>query len=321
MSQIRTLNYGFAGTAKYGQYYRHSGQVNAGGVGMALVAGLVAGAILGTAYSAAVIWIPFIKLRCLACLGFGLLMGAVPATILLKLKVRNVPVSLAVVGVATLFSFYISWASWEAMVGREVRNFPSFSQLVVKPVAVYRIATLINDTGTWSLGGSSYSDRDAHREAVSGTTLSLFWAAEALTLFAAALVVARKMLNDAPFCEKCEQWCSKPQTFRATAMTDVPVLKQKLEAGDFGYVATLPPPANSPFLEFSSQRCEKCTDLRTLTVKTRTIKKDKKGRVRENNTKTVVNKLLISDQDLMKLMPTPAPEATARPSPSNATKV
>src|SRR5262249_24382705 len=113
------------GKFPFGQYYKHSGQINVPGLLSALVGGVIAGAILGAVYAAAVIFIPFIKLTILICLFYGIALGAVPGFLLQKFKVRNLPISLGVVLLVTVVSFYLSWASWEAIVCRNAEEFPS----------------------------------------------------------------------------------------------------------------------------------------------------------------------------------------------------
>ena len=318
MSQRVPLDYGFAGDSKYGRYYRHSGQLNLSGVFAALSAGMVVGAVLGVVYSATVIFVPFVKLRGLACVFYGIGMGAAPAVLLKKLKVRNLPISLAVVGVATLLSFYISWASWEAIVLRDWSRAPSFVELVANPVEVVRLAEVINEGGTWSIGGSTYSPNVTTNTNEKGTFLLIIWIIEAATIFGGALTTVKVMLHQLPFCEKCNQWCAGPKLVRTTASTDAKLLKSKLEAGDFAYVSGLPAPAGGESFEFNRHRCEKCQELNTLSVLSRSIKKDKKGKIRGNTKKTIINKLLVSGEDLGKLLPATPPIAAVAPRPAAA---
>jgi hypothetical protein len=303
MSQPLPLSYGFAGTSKYGQYYRYSGQINVVGVFAALLLGVPAGVLMGAVYSAAVIYIPYIKLRLCFTILFGMGLGAFPAWLMKKMKVRNIPVSLAVVGVVTLISYYFSWASWEAMVLREVSNFAPLVKLLTHPLAVLRVAQVIDETGTWTMGGI---------DAMKGLPLLIIWSTEALTVFGGSVLTVKKMLHQ-PFCEKCGQWCVGPKVVRRTAATDEALLKTKLEAGDFSYAAGLPQPTSGKFLEFQQHRCVKCAQLNTLSVVSRTIVKDRKGRVRKNRKTTVVDKLLISIDDVLKLNPASPVVAAAAP--------
>jgi hypothetical protein len=304
MTRAAQLDYGFAGNSKHGRYYRHSGQINAGGVVAALVAGLVAGGLMAGVYSALIVFVPFIKLRGIACFFYGFGLGVVPAALLKKFKMPNVPVSMAVVGVITLVSYYLCWASWEAFVLRGVAVAPSFSRIVVHPNVVYNIAKVADEFGTWSLGGP---------EAMTGTALLGIWIVEALIIFGCALLIARSMLRDLPFCEKCQQWCGGAKTVRLTAPTDVNELRSKLESGDFAFVAGLPDPTGGAMLTFMHHQCGTCRELNTLTVMSRVIRKDKKGRVQSNKATTAINKLLVTADDVAKLKPAVAGASAAVP--------
>ncbi len=286
----------YAGPFRYGRYYQHSGQINAGGLLAALGVGTIAGVVLGGIYAVAVIFIPFIKLNFLLCLFYGIALGLVPAKLLRTMKVRNLPISLVIVGIVTLLSYYFCWATWEKVVARNEEDFPSLVEIVTRPKLVYDIAAAINEHGTWSMSESS-------KEAMSGTALLVVWGIEAATIFIAALLTAKSLLGEKPFCEKCEKWCIGPKTLRITAPVEDNTLRMKLEAGDLAYVATLPPPNSGQSLEFQRHLCDGCKQLTTLSVVKRSVNRDKKGRTKANTTKTIINKLLVQEQDLQKMMP------------------
>jgi hypothetical protein len=310
MSQVFPQGSALAGGPKFGQYYRHSGQINVGGIVAALIAGLIVGAVAAPIYSALVVFVPYVKLRAFGCIFYGLALGAVPAALLKKLSVRNVPISLLIVALITLFSFYISWASWESMVLRDVPDAPTPVTILTHPRVVYNLATVVYDYGTWNLNSNSYDHKNSNDDAVKGPFLASIWALEAAILFCTSLFTAGKMLSDNPFCEKCRQWCG-PKLMRTTGMSDVQTLKAKLESGDFASVAALPAPTDGRSLEFTRHRCETCKELNTLSVATRFVRKDKKGRVRVNKKKMFINKLLISADDVKKLIPSESNIAVA----------
>jgi hypothetical protein len=316
MSQIMRLNSGLAAGSKYGQYYRHSGQINLGGVLAALTVGILAGSAMGVVYSAAIIFIPIAKLHAFCCLFYGIALGAVPAVLLKKFKVRNLPISLVIVGTVTLISFYVSWVSWEEMIITEPR-FPPFATLAADPRAVYEVARLINEHGAWSLGHGATIVHEP--EPMKGMALLAVWVAEAAIVFGSAFGTVRTAVREQPFCEKCERWCSGPVVLRETAFTDVKELKAKLESGDFAFVAALPVGSGRQFLQFHHHWCAKCKVLNTLSVISRTAVIDRKGKVKRDVIKTVLNKLLVSGDDLLKIMPSstdaapPTPSAAATP--------
>jgi hypothetical protein len=171
-----------------------------------------------------------------------------------------------------------------------------FTRLFTHPAAVVHIAQAVNHEGTWRM-----SEHDT--ENTKGVGLWVIWAAEAMGIVLAAPLVARTVIGKAPFCEKCDQWCIGPTVLRRTAAVDARSLREKLEAGDFKFIADLTPPVTGTFLEFQKYGCSKCGELNTLSVVSNDVRRDKKGRVRKNRKKTVIDKLLIAAGDLQKIIP------------------
>ena len=294
-----------AGTPRTGQYYRHSGVVNLPGVLTAALIGAVVAIVGGIVYAYAVRFIPIDKLNALACLGFGCVLGFVPATVLLKRKVRNLPVSLAVIGVVAVLGLYTAWVAWEAIIMSAVTA-PHFGPLqrFLHPVAVVQLAVRINEVGTW---GTSSVGSSTAPEATKGTALAVIWAVEALTILGVPLAAGKLVLGSSPFCDACDRWCEAATTVRFTAPVDGKVLRQKLEAGDFAHVAALGPPTANGGMEFKRQHCNKCGRLNTLTVTRQSVTRDRKGKVKKKRSTVVINKLLVTPDDLRQMA---APAAT-----------
>lgn len=284
MAQLTSSSFVPVNGSINGQYYRHSGQVNVPGIVSALIVGLIAGVVMGAVYAAGIIFIPYIKLRFLLSIFYGIGLGAVPASLLMKFKVRNIPLSVGIAGVVTVASFYVSWVAWESILMRTAERPPSLVRLLTHPDVVYRIAVVADREGTWSV---------ERGEPVNGNALLGIWAVEAICVLGGSLITARKMLDRLPFCEKCDRWCGLSKVVKQSETTDVKVLKAKMEAGDFAFAAGLPKPTSGSFLEFSLHKCGGCSDLNALTVTSRVIKKDKKGKTRVNKKTTVINKLLV----------------------------
>ena len=295
-----------AGSPKLGQYYRHSGQLNPAGVVAAAVIGGGAAAVLAVPYAYADRYIPEIHLNGLVCGLFGLALGAVPAFILKRFKVRNLPVSLAVIAVVAVVGLYVSWGAWESIYLPP--GMTALPRLLARPDVVVDRAVRINAVGTWGIGSTSSSSAATH-ENTTGVFLALIWLAEAATLVGAALLVGRGMLGSQPFCDACDRWCDGPVAVRTTAApADPSAVRPKLEAGDFAYPATLGPATPDGGLTFSRHTCGGCGRLNTLTVASRSVVRDKKGRARRSANKVLVNKLLVSPDDLTRVA---APAATA----------
>ena len=131
---------------------------------------------------------------------------------------------------------------------------------------------------------------------------------EALTLLGGALLLGRATLRTLPFCDACDRWCDGPTVVRNTAVPANPQqVREKLDAGDFAYINTLGPATPAGFLEFAKHTCGGCGRVNTLTVSSRTVVRDKKGKVRQARRKVLVDKLLVTPADLQRLALPPPP--------------
>ena len=299
------------GSLPRGQYYRHSGRFNPAGVAAGLIAGVAAAAVLGFAYAYADKYIPIVQLNGLVCLGVGALFGVVPAMVMRGLKVRNTSVAMAVAALVAVVGFYVSWATWEASLTHDgLANLP---HLLTHPADLASYAVRINEVGTWSIGHVGSSSSSAKGSATSGVMLWVIWAIEGLVMLGTPLLVVVGMLGSAPFCDACDRWCDGPTTVLSTGLpADQAEVKRRLDAGDFAYPATLGPPAADASLTFARHGCDRCNGVNTLTVTSKKITADRKGKNAQTAAKTLVNKLMVTPDDLARLKgPAPAAAPTA----------
>lgn len=305
MSDSASLSYAQPSTPRAGLYYQHSGQVTPTGMIVGGIVGVLAAVVMAVVYAWAVQNLPYIKLRALATVCFGLALGAIPAWVMYKLKVRNLPVAMIVIGGVALVGYYATWVAWEAILVEDMPGHMPVAARVVRPDAVVRLAVQLNEVGTWG-ERRSYETSSTPVQTTKGTFLTLIWIAEALTLIGLPLGVGRSMLKNKPFCDTCDAWCTGPRTVRVTDPVDPKLLRERLEAGDFAYVAGLPAPVDEgQTMEFTVYACDTCKQLNTLSVVKRTVKRDRKGTVRSNQAKTIVDKLRVTTDDLAKLAGAP----------------
>lgn len=300
------ISSGFRGTGNDGEYYRTPwARISVRELLLAslagVVIGLVPGGLFGIAYAAADNFLPFVEGAMLACAFYGVLLGGACTIALAILRIRSLAATLVLCSLVTMISFFISWSSWEAIVLRNVDDAPSFMVLVTHPSAVYDTARIISEAGTWGEGDDS---DDKPKEAVKGAQLEIYWFGEALSVLGLGFFIplGRKVLG-APICEKCEQACSAVKVVRTTAPTDLTVLRSTLESGDFSHVSSLPAPRGFDFLEFRLNRCERCKEFNTLSVLSRRVVRDQSGKVTWNRSKTVIRNLLVTNDELQRLIP------------------
>jgi hypothetical protein len=286
-----TLQYGLGGERPYGLYYKHSGHTPLASLLLAGALGVVAGVVIAVVYAYTIEYVPFIKLRFVATIGFGALVGAVTAGIAKAGKVRSTAVVLALVGVVTLVAYYFSWVIWlklvfaDAFAERGVDL--TVARLASRPLLLADLIRAVYENGTWAISKSD-------KEATSGVMLGVVWLVEVVAIFGMAFVVAVPMVRSQMFCEQCNRWCGNPATLRQLAPADVPALRRALELHDWAYLATLPAGGPPHYLTLELHGCPACRDLHAVSVRETKQTVDKKGKVTQTQAKLVIDKLVVT---------------------------
>jgi hypothetical protein len=291
------LQYGMGGERPYDLYYRHSGYTPVPAIAIAAAGGLVAGAILAIIYSYIIQYVPFIKLRFIATIAFGAGVGAVTAAIAKAGRVRSMAILMAVVGVVTLVTYYFCWVYWTKVVfDQAAPGHPlTVGRLITHPRILWNTIELVYENGTWA---ASQHDK----EATKGAFLGVIWLVEGLTIFGMSFLAAAGTFGKDMFCEDCRRWCGKAATLRTVKPGDVGRARQSLEAHDFSYLASLSTsPDASHFWTIEHQCCGACDRLHALSIVEHKVKLDKKGKVTGKSAKRVIDRLLISPEEVRAL--------------------
>jgi hypothetical protein len=300
------LQYGMGGERPYSLYYQHSGKTPIASIFLAGLAGVAAGIVLAFAYAYVDAWCPYAKIRVFAALLFGVGVGGATAAIAKAGKVRSLAVVLALVGTATFVAYYFSWVFWiEAALERFVDNtsrLPSYSRLILNPLALFRYIQLFNANGYWSMSSSG-------TDAPSGVFLTLIWIGEAAAIFGGAFTVAYATARSNMFCESCNRWCNKAVTLRHVPVGEAAQARQALEAHDFAYLDSRGPNTNpAHFWSLDYEHCHFCNKLHALTIHDNKLNMDKKRNVKGKKIKTVIDRLLVEPDEIKAIRyPTPAP--------------
>jgi hypothetical protein len=294
MSQ--TINYGTAGDAAYGIYYKHSNRVPISGLLLGAIAGLAVGLLGAVVYAYAIVYIPIIYANVACVVAFGALLGWAPARMMKWGKVRSVPVVLIVVGAITLAAYYFHWVVWICALFQQSGRTSNgdFETLLRSPNALAQIIGAINKDGTWAMHSG--------QTAVSGIALSIIWLGEAAGIFAMAFYIALLSQSELPFCERCDGWCPKGTNLLRLAPANAFVLRKRMEEHDWAAVKQVGPPSGgSPqWVTVIHHACPTCNKLHTLSAKMFTTVTDKRGRSR-NKEKMIVKKVLVSPEDIASL--------------------
>ncbi|MES1240398.1 MAG: hypothetical protein ABUT39_02160 [Acidobacteriota bacterium] len=266
-------------------YYKHSGNYTASGVLLSLGGGAAATVVLSFVYAYVILYCPFIYINFFATLFYGGAVGFVGTTLLKRQKVRNTRMAV-VVGLALgLFALYAQWVVWIfALLGRSniERSLPV---LAFDPAVLWSVILEVNEVGAWELKGS----------APTGGMLWAIWGLEALLIGGAAVFTALSLMDDEPYCESCNSWCTAESNVAELQTCDPDELKRRMELKDFGYLERLGGRAAdaSSWLQAGLHKCGRCGMTNTLKVDAVSVTVDKKNK-ESKSTKTVLDKLLVT---------------------------
>ena len=245
-------------------YYRLRGASPFAGTTLGALLSWAAVAALAAVYAYADLYIKVVdKLSILILIVCAVAMGFAVAGVLRVTKVRNLTVIAIIAATSALLALYVSWAVWESAFLQKVGEDVQAWELFRRPRAVWSLAQLINEEGTFML-------RD---RAVKGTELWLAWGIEALTLVGCTLLIPLLTLRRMAFCESCGSWCEKRKNLARVRALDEDLLREHVENRDYDYLSRLGrPEENAPvFHSIELFGCPKCGQTNLLTVNRVTV--------------------------------------------------
>lgn len=256
-------------------YYEHSGKFAPQGPILGLVGGIAVSVPVALLYDYALFSVPYLKLRFLLPMVFGMLVGGACGAMMCLGKVRSKQLAAAVAFVTSFAGLYVSWVAWLAGVLHFVNPTYPFPG-ALHPLQIWNAVVAVNAHGTWSSGG----DAPMH-----GTTLWLVWAGEALLVLGFGVMAGVALVQRRPFCERCGQWCKKQCKLYFAPSVQPADLKAQLESGNLGTLDKLAPGnKKQPHYRIDVHTCSVCQQLNTLTLE----------QIFPRNNKTLMNKLLLS---------------------------
>lgn len=289
---------------------------------MALLAGGVAAAlVLAFVYIYAVWYIPFVYINFFLCLGFGLGLGAALAALVRLGKLRSPGAVGALALLLGLVAVYLEWGVYLTLIfnsettgaGAGADTTTSFSlslflDIITHPGAMWLAMQKINETGTWSLKGSTPS----------GVFLAVIWVVEAVIILGGTWLVAKAQATE-PFSEASGEWATEetlahPLTFAQ----DVATTRAALESGQFHHLTPhTAAEAEAPFARLKLHSAPNDHNCRYLTLENVTTTVDKKGKASQS-TATVVQHLAISPAHFQELHRRFGTLPASQPAPSDA---
>lgn len=238
------------------QQYTHSGRVPPLGVVLGFSMVLLTAVPLSYLYDYGIIHVPYVKLRLIFTMSFGALAGAAAGWGMVLGKVRNNRIAGFVGIAASLAALYASWGTWLILVfDKPLAWLPN---LLARPVAIWRLAELVNAEGTWGMSGGS---------ATKGTGLWIIWALEAGTIILCGIGTAFLMIKSRAFCENCEHWSKKAGRLIIAPTMQREELMTRLNQGGLDFLANAAQATiKQARYTFTWYTCPSCSTLNTLNV-------------------------------------------------------
>lgn len=257
--------------------YAHSGRVGLGPVLVPAI-GLPAALLLGLAYAYIDVYSPIAGwVSILFVLGFAAALGFTLSLVGSLAKVRSTGFMASAGLLIGLAALYASWAAFEVAImnrgDRPLEGAPGYLELLAEPGAMWRIASLINETGWYSIKSATPS----------GVVLWIFWAIEAALVVGGAAMIATVGISGEVFCESCNRWCAASAKQPSLGLPQDEAALEALKHGDgaaLDELEKLPRAASGEpvHLAIDLRRCEGCSQTATfqLSVVTRGVDKDGK---------------------------------------------
>ena len=182
--------------------YRHSGRVPFSGL---IICGIVFSTLAvfgGAIYSAAIVYLPFVKLKLVITLVFGCVVGSIVGSICGFAKLRNRFMVMAMAMLTMLLFYYVAWGTHAFWLVARLEGM----DMAVKDVGVSGI--LPHNVLSWSdhLFRNGLWSMNAAGDPIKGWFLVALWTVEAVTLFYTTWALAGSTYSSKPFCESCNQW-------------------------------------------------------------------------------------------------------------------
>ena len=285
-------------------YYKPSNKMPLAGVLALLAGGVIAALVLALVYIYAVWYIPFVYINFFLCLGFGLVLGGILALLARLGKLRSPGAVGALALLVGLVAVYLEWGVFMTLLfnsestgtGADADTSTSFSlslfaDIITHPGAMWLAIQKINETGTWSLKGSTPS----------GVFLAVIWVIEAVIILGGAWLLAKAQATE-PFSEASNEWADEetlahPLTFAQ----DVATTRTALESGQLHHLTPhTSAETDAPFARLKLHSAPNDHNCRYLTLENVTTTVDKKGKASQSTT-TVVQHLAISPADFQEL--------------------
>jgi hypothetical protein len=237
--------------------YRRSGKVSPFSLTIAALLLVPLGVLLGAAYSAAVVYLPFIKLRGLITFFFGVLLGAIAGRLCYSLKYRSgMLTALTVIGFASV-AYYTCWAVHPALVLGPAKLQDGFVPLLLQgfdPRVIWWWMNQVFQEGIWQVGAGG--------GALSGWAVVVVWLIECGVIYAMAFVTGMGAYGNTPFCEHCHRWNNETEDLAVLPVSTTDPAWNQIRNGNFDALKKLQVVSGqqNAYVELRLAECPTCDE-------------------------------------------------------------
>lgn len=270
--------------------YTHSGKVGLAPLVVPVV-GVLAALIGALLYAYISVYSPVVGVvTILVLLGFAFVVAFSVGLAGKLAKARNAGLMALLGGGVGLVAVYASWAAFLAVViakFSEEGPTPGYLDFLLNPLAVWEAMKLINESGWFSVSGSTPS----------GGVLWLFWGVEGVVIMAGGVMGGVSSISGEVFCEGCGAWAEEVEPPARFEVPEDEALIREIGEGSTSALASLP--ASDPVLgavfEVTVHQCESCQD--TATYQTKLVKRTLDDKGNESVDKTDLTPQILCDAE------------------------
>jgi hypothetical protein len=271
--------------------YRLSGKVAPTSLVIAAVVLIPLGILFGAVYSAAVVYLPFIKLRGLVTFFAGAGFGLVAGRLCYKLKYRSRMMTFLTILGFTAIAYYASWAVHPALIIGPGQLGEGFLPVMIQgfdPGIILAWMKRIFSDGIWGLGGGG---------ALSGWAAVAFWIIEAGLIFGTAIVTGMGTYGSRPFCENCYRWNDETEELAVLPVSTSDPAWIQIRGGNFNALKKLQiaTGSDSSYVELRLADCPTCDESDYLSAIGITLTVDD-GQIKKQETDLFRNLSVTRDQ-------------------------
>ncbi|WP_182865484.1 hypothetical protein [Stieleria mannarensis] len=261
--------------------YRRSGKVSPVSLVVAAAVLIPLGILFGAIYSAAVVYLPFIKLRGLVTFFVGAGFGVIAGSLCYKLKYRSWMMTFLTVIGFTAIGYYSSWAVHPALVigaGELGEDFVPLMLQGFDPLMIFGWMKGIYTDGIWAMGAGGGG-------ALSGWGAVAVWVLEAGLIFGTAFVSGMAAYGNRPFCENCYRWNEETEELAVLPVSTTDPAWNQVRNGNFDALKKLQiaPDSDASYVELRLADCPTCDESDYLSAIGITLTVDE-GQLKKNET-------------------------------------